>query len=372
MSEQRPKSALEESIGDARAKHSSYSEEEWRQRLSDFLRAQGEGGRITELKRPAGGASAASMIFSIESTGPDNKAVTHRYVARLKPESSFWSVFDPVEQFTVQQSLHNAGLPVPAALWLDAEGEYLGRPGYVMAFATGVASTPAYFTDGPLSNVPTEQRFRMMRNMIGTLADFHRKADPKLECLARKGRGKTWIERELNMWFDLVDYAQPEVTHRYEPIRDWLVAIAPDVPDPVVVHGDYQGSNVLWVGEEISAILDFEVVRIGPRESDVAHQCIMDELAARLYGGLNIELPSLGQRAAWYEEASGITLTNLDYHFTRAVFQFACGGVGLTRGTKQDLIAEPTPFMDYINRRVLGLLPKTLPFEPNLPLRPAK
>lgn len=366
MSDQPSTSAIDESLGEARAGQSSFSEEDWRERLGTFLRANGNNGKITELKRPAGGASAASIIFTAERADEDN--ATRRYVARLKPESSFWSAFDVVEQFTVQQSLSRAGLPVPDALWLDADGSYLGRPGYVMEFATGTASSPAYFSDGPMSNLSTEKRFGMLHEMIGKLAEFHRKANPRLECLANKGRGKSWIERELNHWFDLVNYAQPELTARYAPIRDWLVATAPDVAAPVVIHGDYQGSNVLWSDNKVSAILDFEAVRIGPCESDIAHQCIMDELSARVFGGLDIELPSLALRAAWYEEASGITPTNLDYHFTRAVFQFACGGVGLTRGTKQDLIAEPTPFMDYINRRVLGLLPQSLPFEPNLPI----
>lgn len=368
MSKQQSSSTLDQVIAGARAGQSSYSEEEWRQRLGAFLHAHGEDRPIVELKRPAGGASAASIIFSLEPPSAQSKHAADRYVARLKPEASFWSVFDVVEQFTVQQSLHNAGLPVPAALWLDEAGRYLGRPGYVMEFAAGISSTPAYFSDGPLSNLPAAQRFKMMRNMLCTLADFHRLANPKLECLVVKGLGNSWIEREINNWFDLVDYAQPELTSRYKAVRDWLVDTAPAVPDPVVIHGDYQGSNVLWIGEEISAVLDFEAVRIGPRESDVAHQCIMDELSARLYGGLDIELPTLEQRGAWYEEASGVKLTNLDYHFTRAVFQFACGGVGLTRGTQQDYIAEPTPFMDYINRRVLGLLPASLPFKPDLPV----
>lgn len=360
---------LKDSISDARAGQASYSEAEWSQRLEVFLRVHGEDGRITELKRPAGGISAASVIFSVESNRQDRGTV-HRYVARLKPESSFWTVFDHVEQFNIQRSLHEAGIPVPNALWLDVDGKYLGRPGYVMEFATGSSSTPAYFTDGPLSNISTEQRFRMMRNMIRALAEFHAKADPlALGYLANKGRGETLIERELNMWFDLIDYARPELLPLYEPVRRWLVDTAPEVLDPVVVHGDYQVSNVLWAGEEIAAILDFEVVRIGPRESDVAYQCIMDDLSARFYGGLDIELPSLAQRAEWYQEASGVKLSNLDYHFTRAVFQLACGCATLNRDEKQNLAIEPTSSMDYMNRRVLALLPKSLPFEPSLPIR---
>lgn len=366
MSEQRPKSRLEESIGDARANQSSYSEEEWRQRLGAFLRANGEEGLIGELKRPAGGASAASMIFSLEPAAQG--ATARRYVARL--QSSLFAAFDTVEQFIVQQSLHKAGLPVPAPLWLDAKGTYLGRPGYVMEFATGVSSPPTYFTTGPLSGISTEQRFRMTRNMIGALAEFHNKADPTLACYAGKGRGASWIARELNMWTDLVKEGRPELGPLYEPVAHWLIENSPDVPSPVVEHGDWQGSNVLWIRENISAILDFESVRLGPREHDLVYQYGMDELSARFFDGLDIELPSVAERAAWYEEAAGVKLTNLDYHLTRAVFQLACSAANLARGAKQDLSREPTPIMNHLNRRVLALLPESLPFEPKLPVIP--
>lgn len=368
MSNEQPTNRHDESVGDVRAGQSSYSDEDWRQRLEALLSAQGVEGRITEVRRPTVGASAASAIFSVERV-EDGRTVERRYVARLKPESSFFSMFDVVEQFTVQRYLHQAGCPVPAPLWLDADGQHLGRPGYVMEFATGVPSSPAYFVDGPLAGASTEQRFRMLRNMTVTLAEFHRKTAPAgLPGLANKGRGGSWIEREINMWFDLVGYVRPELVQFYEPICRWLIATAPEVPDPVVVHGDYQVSNVLWTGEEVSSVLDFEAVRIGPRESDVAYQCNFDEVAAKFFCGLDIELPSLAQRAAWYEEAVGVRLVHLDYHYLRAVFQLACGVASLARNVEQDLALEPTPFMDFINRRLLEVLPKSLPFEPRLPL----
>lgn len=359
-------STLDDSLSDIRAGQSSYSESEWRQRLGIFLQAKEVKGEIIDIKRPTGGASAASIIFSFRHEGTADPV---RYVARLKPDTSFWKNFDVVEQFTVQQALNKAGLPVPAALWLDAEGAYLGRPGYIMEFATGIAATAAYFGEGPLANLSRDKRFRMLRNMIRTLADLHSKADPWMfPNLAAKGYGNSYLEREINTWFELVEYARPELVPHYVPIRDWLVDTAPEVPEPVFLHGDYQGSNVLWTGEEVTAIIDFEGVRVGPRETDLAYHCSLDDISMSFISNLDIELPTIEQRAEWYEEASGVKLHNLEYHYLRTIFQMACGTVSLARNVNRDLTVEPTPWMNFNNQRVLALLPKSLPFEPSLPV----
>lgn len=353
----------DQATGDMRAGHSSYTEDEWRERLTAFLAVNDEHGSIVELERPEGGTSSASLVFSLQS-GDE----VRRYVARLEPEDSFFMSYDLAEQFEVQRHLHSVGLPVPEARWLDQSGEYLGRPGYVMEFIAGGSSTGSYFTTGPMSAATEPQRQRMIRTLVERLADFHQAADPDaVPALNTKGHGNGWVQRQMNFWFDLVEKGRPELLPLYEPVRDWLAAQAPDVAEPVLVHGDFQGSNVLWddAGEKVVAVFDFEAVHIGARGSDLAWLHNMDELAAGFFGGyLDIELPTLQQRADWYEQACGVAIGDLDFYNMQARFHHACGGVGLARRVDGDLVTAPTPIMDYFNRRLL----EVLPIEARLPL----
>jgi len=335
--------------------HTAITDDQWRERLQLFLDSQSDVRkpvRVTEVTRPAGGLSAINIIFKVEHDG-----VGTRYVARVEPEKSIYLQHNLFEQFETYRYLNSIGLPVPNALWIDQDGKYLGRAGFVMEFWAGESSTTSYFTDGPLSRASDEQRFRMLHHMVDVLAEIHLKADPNaIKSLSTKWRGETWIEREINFWWDLGMDAHPELSAFYGPLRDWLLANAPSTPDPVFLHGDFYGSNVLWIGEKISAILDLESIHIGPRESDVVYHYCIDQIASNFFTQ-GIKVPSLAQRAVWYKEASGIELRNLDYHEARIMFQLALAGVVIAREAKQDLAISPTPYMNFLNRRLLSALP---------------
>lgn len=351
-------------VGEIRAGHAGFSEDEWRARLARFLAAQNAASVISELRRPAGGASSASLIFKARALDKAD-APEQPYVARLAPATPFFAHYDLVRQFEIQRHLHAAGLPVPDAHWVDADGTWLGRPGYIMDYCEGEASTAAYFGAGPLSGLDDRQRFARLRRMTESIAVFHERADAaQVPSLAASAQAVRPIEDEIDHWFALIGHARPELVECYEPIRRWLYEHAPPCAAPVLVHGDYQGSNVLWRGDELVAILDFEATRIGARESDLAWHQGLDEVSASFFSGLDIRLPSLRERAAWYEEACGVRLEHLDYHAIKAAFQMACGVVSFARFESRELRSEPTAYMDAYNRRLLKLLPE--PFD--LPL----
>ena len=349
------KSALDQTFDGIRDGHTAVSDEQWQQRFQHFLENQSDVSKpvlISNIARPKAGFSAVNIIFSARTGGTEQ-----RYVARVAPESSIYVNYNLLEQFEAYRYLNSIGLPVPRSLWMDDDGKYLGRPGFVMEFWPGESSTSSYFTDGPLSRADDEQRFRMLRHMVETIADFHAKADPTaIKSLANKWRGTTWIEREINFWGDLASGARPELSKFYDPVRDWLIANAPSVSNPVFLHGDLYGSNVLWQGETISAILDLESLHIGPRESDVVYQYLIDYIASSFFTH-GITVPSLAQRAEWYEAASGVKLDNLDYHEIRMTYQLAAAGVAIARNDPNDLSVTPSAYMNFLNRRLMALQP---------------
>lgn len=355
------KNTLEQTFDGHREGHSSLSTDQWRERLESFLLIQDDVQgplRVTNIRRPASGLSAFNIIFTIEYES--SKAT---YVARVVPEKSFFVRHNIADQFAAHRYLNSIGLKVPNARWIDLEGFSLGRAGFIMDFWPGEASSTSYFTEGPIFRANKEQRVEMIRNMVTTIAELHNKADPfAIPSLVEKGRGENYLEREINHWYDLAIDAHPNLAAFYDPVRKWFVSNAPAVTTPVLVHGDFNASNILWDQGQVAAILDFESTRIGARESDVVYQYTIDVIASTFFTtGVNV--PTLAERAAWYKAASRVDLENLAYHEARVTFQLSCAAVAIARYDERDMAVDPTPFMDFLNRRLLsmGMLELRLP-----------
>src|SRR5262245_2873283 len=118
---------LDEMVGGIRAGHSTYSEADWEERLSALLATQGAPSVVSDVVRPDAGSSSTSILFTARAAD-DELAPAKRYVARMMPETPFFVRYDLPQQFEIQGYLHRVGLPVPNALWIDTQGELLGRP----------------------------------------------------------------------------------------------------------------------------------------------------------------------------------------------------------------------------------------------------
>ncbi|HKJ26599.1 MAG TPA: phosphotransferase [Anaerolineales bacterium] len=67
----------------------------------------------------------------------------------------------------------------------------------------------------------------------------------------------------------VVDVDNPSAAWLREQIF-WLEENKPDQTEPCFVHGDHHYANLLWAGDSISAVLDWELCGMGWREFDIA------------------------------------------------------------------------------------------------------
>ncbi len=63
--------------------------------------------------------------------------------------------------------------------------------------------------------------------------------------------------------------------HGIEFVYNYLVANKPQTVNKCFCHGDFHYANILWQGNHISAILDFELSGIGNKEFDIAWALIV-------------------------------------------------------------------------------------------------
>ena len=87
---------------------------------------------ITNLTRTSSGYSRENWPFDVSWHAPgSNSRVRHELILRRDPLGSVL-VTDRRVEFAVLRALEGSPVPAPRAMWLDADGEYLGRPSVVM------------------------------------------------------------------------------------------------------------------------------------------------------------------------------------------------------------------------------------------------
>ncbi|MGE6696669.1 phosphotransferase family protein [Hyphomonas sp. NPDC076900] len=312
-----------------KARFEGVTPDEWQRRLEAFLAAQSDVSAVIAVDdvRPvaeAAGGSNGTMLFRARyqsEIGHEDR----RLVLRFLPERGLFHHYDVTEQFRLQRALGESAVPVPKQLWLDSEGTYLGRPGYVMERAAGVSTPMAWMASGILHDAPPEGRRAMSRGYVRALADIHA-LDWKslgLDWMRGRAKGARPVERETNWYWDaLVWSGNTEYIRQLAPVRQWLIENEPDGMEEVLCHGDANFGNYLYVGTELSAVLDWEMSFLGPRECDLAYLKIGDSI---LQDGVPWPegVLTYEEMRAEYERSSGYTLRHMEYFELFAGYRMA-------------------------------------------------
>ena len=173
---------------------------------------------------------------------------------------------DLVPEFRLIRALQDTGVPIPRALWLDADGAWVRYPSFVMERVAGATDIV------PLLKPETPETSRAIAERLAEAAarlhavdwrargvDFLRPADPA-----------TVAREQVAYWEDLF------LRHRMEPLPvmahvfRWLNENAPRAERITVVHGDLRFGNFLYEGTRINALLDWEMAHLGDPVEDLA------------------------------------------------------------------------------------------------------
>lgn len=312
-----------------KARFEGVTTDEWRARLETFLSARPDvtGEVLVADVRPvaeAAGGSNGTMLFSARyqtSGGREERQL----VLRFLPNKGLFHHYDVTEQFNLQRALGQTSVPVPRQLWLDAKGKYLGRPGYVMERVEGVSTPMAWMTSGILYDATPEGRRKMSMGYVHALAQIHN-VDWRaqgLEWMRGRAAGSRPVERETNWYWDALTWSgHEEYIRQLGPVRNWLIENEPTDVEEVLCHGDANFGNYLYVGNEVSAVLDWEMSFLGPRECDLAYLKMGDAI---LLDGVPWPdgVLTYDEMRAEYERVSGRELRHMDYFELFASYRMA-------------------------------------------------
>ncbi len=285
---------------------------------------------IEEARWLIGGASKVQMAFTLKHHGR-----TLPLVLRMQPAESIVET-SRQREFEVMRAFGGI-VPVPPVYWVDSDGEYLPYPALISGFVPGVTK-PAEATSqatGMGTRIGSRWRTALGAQFVDSLARIH--ATPlfnlQLSSFESPPPGVTSAELALNHWERVWEEDSDEEEPLLRLAAAWLRANLPACPQPVLVHGDFRTGNFLFTESDarITAILDWEMARIGDHHHDLAwvthpaYGCLGDDGITPLIGGFMPESEFFSR----YEELSGLTIDPKRLYFYRVMAGFIQGVISL-------------------------------------------
>ncbi|MEO9329422.1 phosphotransferase family protein [Gordonia aurantiaca] len=268
---------------------------------------------------------------------------TRDWVMRMAPAAGDVPVFRTYRmdhQFEVMRLVAElTDVPVPQVHHLEETGSLLGAPFFLMDRHAGDVPPdvmPYTFGDNWFADASAAERRRMQDALVHVIADLHAIPDAHDRfgfLLDGLPPGNTVLARLLAWlrdWYQLsVEGIGPSPL--VERALTWLTENFPDHAaraESVLSWGDARLGNMMFVDAAPTAVLDWEMARLGPRELDVAwaifaHQ-VFQELASM--AGLS-GLPDLLREEdvrATYLDRTGVELGDLRWFHVFAAVQWCC------------------------------------------------
>ncbi|MFI5718352.1 phosphotransferase family protein [Nocardia sp. NPDC051750] len=291
---------------------------------------------ITALSRPqSGGLSSASVLFDAQwKVGGAPRQGS--YVARMEPEADAFPVFQdydlPLQYRIISEIAAHTDVPVPRLHWLETDSGVCGAPFFVMDRVAGriPEDNPPYVFAGWLYDATVAERDELTRNTLDILARIHAITEPARRFPELAGPGSA-LRRHLTAQRDWYQWALADDGFEIPLIErafDWLERNFPDDPGPDVLSwGDARPGNIIYDGCTPIAVLDWEMAALGPRELDLAWMIFLHRFFQDIATGFDMPgLPDFLRRdavVARYEQFSGHTVRNLDFHLTYAALRHA-------------------------------------------------
>lgn len=259
--------------------------------------------RLTAFQRLVGGFQKETTLVDAELASGEAQAM----VIRAEKHDRFvkMTASEIVHEYPIVRLMNDVGVPVAEPLWIESDDSLLGRRFMVSRRARGGNTGSAY---GDSQAFPPA----LVRSFVATLARIH--ASP-IDDAVRATKLGGWTGHatlasntlaEIKAWRHQIWLDPASASPSFARLFDWLEANVPADDAPVrVLHNDYGPHNILVEQDEVTAVLDWEVPRIGDPAEDLSFfiQCagsaIDGEAAFALYQELSGNPISRFRMAYW-------------------------------------------------------------------------
>ncbi|MGB5760341.1 MAG: phosphotransferase family protein [Acidimicrobiales bacterium] len=168
-------------------------------------------------------------------------------------------------EFATIRAIGDSGVPVPRALWCDESGDWLGQPFFVTANVAGTASMRPLRVEGGDA---------ALRSVALDLA----RAAARLHRFDWTSAEHGWLQpvtaedaagTQLTLWREQFERQRLEPHPVLVWTFEWLGRNPPRADRISIVHGDLRFGNVLYDGDQMTALLDWEMTHLGDPIEDL-------------------------------------------------------------------------------------------------------
>lgn len=240
------------------------------ERFEGYLRAKFPGTyeRVVHFTRLVGGFQKETFLVDAAlSSGGDVSMVirAEKHDRFVRMTASAIS-----DEFGVVRPLWERGIPIAEPLWLEADASLLGSRFMVSRRARGRNTGSAYGDSARFTPALT-------RSFMETLARIHNQPiDAELAATAlgpwqAHATLAANTRAEIAAWRDQIWLRPPPASPGFARLFDWLETNVPEDDEPArLLHNDYGPHNILVEGDTVSAVLDWEITRIGDPAEDLS------------------------------------------------------------------------------------------------------
>lgn len=280
------------------------------------------------VKHPEGWSRNTFSFTATWDEGGDE--FTNRFVLRSEAEGGVLDT-DLEKEYRVMDAAQHTATPVPQTHWYEDNEELIGSPFFVVDHVEGEAPNTWRGSDRAELEEAWETRNGLPEQFVHTAAEVHSMSPDDVPFLENPGIEGV-VEQELDRW--VTKYEALDL--RSEPVIDeairWFRENPPDIYELTVVHGDFRIGNMLLKNQEITALLDWEMARLGDPMYDLGYSS-MPYLAGKLIDQPT-ELACAVVERQWYydryEELTGRTVDRYAVEYWQAFSIFVMIAILLT------------------------------------------
>ncbi len=267
----------------------------------------GERPRLVGLSHAQGGQANETILVDL---GPSHRGI----VVRLPPLEPTFPGYELGPQALVQNAVAASGVPAPAPAVVVTDLEWIGAPFLAMPRVAGDIPGPAPFFDPYVRDAGSAGQRIMHDRLLDVVADVHAVdwAASGLAAVLPGGQLRDAVAR----WVAYVEWSSGgDPLPALAQALDWCARHVPAERAAVLLWGDVRMGNLVFDPERrVTAVLDWDLASLGPREMDLGWHFGLEFMMEALFGGRVPGFPGPAEAVERYERRTGHEVRDLAWH----------------------------------------------------------
>jgi aminoglycoside phosphotransferase (APT) family kinase protein len=173
-------------------------------------------------------------------------------------------------EYRTMDAVQDTGVPVPTTHHYEDDEFVVGGRFFIVGYRPGEAYVTWDRSDRQELYEAWDNDSTLPEQFVDAAADIHSVGPEDVPFLEDHDPDE-YVEWEIDRWESVYRESALKTEPAVEEALRWFRANKPDVPETTLVHGDFRIGNMLVDGDGLSAVLDWELARVGDPMYDLGY-----------------------------------------------------------------------------------------------------